>query len=219
VRWVFRTDASWLMERQFKELAGIINFWVCGGGMFEWYAESAAALKRRGDTVWTYGGTPAVDQPASQMAVDALRAWILGVDGFVRWQTVMPGADPWFRSGGGGENIVYPGERFGVEGPLASVRLKLQRNVLQDLALLDSLKSGTPLATLRAAAAERFNGTKIEDWRAPRPKLADTDPLDWSNLSIGQAIPKDPRFGEKLDALAWERVRQYIFGLVKEARP
>lgn len=219
VRWVYRTDASWQMERQFREQAGIINFWVCGGGMFGWYAENAAVLKQRGDIVWTYGGTPPVDKPASHITTEVLRPWMLGVDGFVRWQTVMPGADPWFRFGGGGETMVYPGDRFGVEGPLASVRLKLQRNALQDLALLDSLKSRIAPAALRAEVARRFNGSAPGDWRAPRPKLADTNPEEWTNPDIDDWIPKDERFEAKLDAGAWQRVREYLLGLLKEARP
>jgi hypothetical protein len=218
-KWVYRTDASWQMERQFKELAGIINFWVLGGGMFGWYAENAPILKQRGDTVWTYGGTPPVDEPASHITTDLLRPWILGVEGFVRWQTVMPGPDPWFNFEGGGETLVYPGGRFGIDQPLASVRLKLQRNALQDLALLDSFKSAMPAATLRAQAAKRYNGTTPQDWRSVRPKLADTEPLTWDNVTIGDAIPKDPRFESALDAAAWERVRVYVLSLAKERRP
>jgi hypothetical protein len=219
VKWVYRTDASWLMERQFKELAGIINFWVCGGGMFGWYAERAAELKQRGDIIWTYGGTPDVDKPASQITVDVLRPWILGVDGFVRWQTVMPGPDPWFKFGGGGETLVYPGDRFGIPAPLPSVRLKLQRNALQDLALLDSLKSRIPPDSLRAEAARRFNGTAPADWRAPRPKLADSNPEEWTNTDIDEAIPKDERFEAGLDAAAWDRVRSYLLDQLRGARP
>ncbi len=218
VKWVYRTDASWQMERQFKELSGIIDFWVLGGGMFGWYAENAPILKQRGDTVWTYGGTPPVDQPASHITTDLLRPWMLGVDGFVRWQTVMPGPDPWFKSNGGGETLVYPGGRFGIDAPLASVRLKLQRNALQDLALLDSFKSAISPDTLRAEAAKRYNGTELKDWRSVRPKLADSDPLTWDNVTIGEAIPPDPRFEKDLDAAAWDRVRDYVLTLVKERR-
>ena len=55
----------------------------------------------------------------------------------MRWQTTAPGKDPpWFEFGGGGETLVYPGERFGIAAPLPSVRLKVQRNAVQDLALL-----------------------------------------------------------------------------------
>jgi hypothetical protein len=94
VQFRFRTDASWQMERQFQDLAGIIDFWVCGGGMFGWYAENVPILKQRGDIVWTYGGTPAIDKPASHITTDLLRVWILGVDGFVRWQKCPPGPRP-----------------------------------------------------------------------------------------------------------------------------
>jgi hypothetical protein len=218
VQWVYRADVSWQMERQFREQAGVINFWVCGGGMFGWYAENAAVLKRRGDIVWTYGGTPEVDKPASHITLDVLRPWMLGVDGFVRWQTVIPGPEPWFELGGGGETLVYPGDRFGIAAPLPSVRLKLQRNALQDLALLDSLRQRIGAGRLRAEAARRYNGTSPADWRAPRPKLADGNPEEWTNADIDDAMPKDARFDAKLDAGAWERVRSYVLESFKEGR-
>jgi hypothetical protein len=218
VQFIYRADVSWQMERQFKELAGVINFWVCGGGMFGWYAEAAPLLKKRGDIVWTYGGTPAIDRPASSITTDILRPWILGVDGFVRWQTVMPGPDPWFKSGGGDESIVYPGDRFGINGPIASIRLKLQRNALQDVALLDSFRASTPFQTLRTEAARRFNGTTPEDWRTPRPPLASTDVLEWTNASIGDATPRDERFENKLDPDAWQRVREYVLERAREVK-
>jgi hypothetical protein len=46
VKFVFRADVSWTMERQFKELAGIINFWVCGGGEFGWYDYASSRGQR-----------------------------------------------------------------------------------------------------------------------------------------------------------------------------
>jgi hypothetical protein len=143
---------------------------------------------------------------------------MLGVDGFVRWQTVIPGPEPWFELGGGGETLVYPGDRFGIAAPLPSVRLKLQRNALQDLALLDSLRQRIGAGRLRAEAARRYNGTSPADWRAPRPKLADGNPEEWTNADIDDAMPKDARFDAKLDAGAWERVRSYVLESFKEGR-
>ncbi|MBI4893242.1 MAG: DUF4091 domain-containing protein [Acidobacteria bacterium] len=218
VEWVYRTDASWQMERQFKELAGVINFWVCGGGMFGWYLEEGLERKKQGDTVWIYGGTPPVARPSSHVTKELLETWMLGVDGFVRWLTVAPGADPWFQFQGGGETLVYPGERFGISGPLASVRLKLERNALEDLALLETYSASKGAAALRAEVARRYNGTEVKDWHAPRPRLADGDPSEWTNADIGEAMPKDARFDEKLDAGAWARVRAYVMELAKEGR-
>ena len=48
----FRHDASWLMRNQMDELAGIVNFWVCGGGIFAFYPEAPRLLKDRGDRVF-----------------------------------------------------------------------------------------------------------------------------------------------------------------------
>ncbi len=212
VQFVFRADSSWMMERQFRELAGVVNFWVCGGGMFAWYRDAPALLKGRGDIVWIYGGTPVVSQASASVTLNPLRAWLLGVDGYVHWLAVSPGSDPWFRFDGGGTALVYPGARFGLEEPIPSVRLKLQRNALQDIALLQGLHAA------KDEVAQRFNGTSEADWWTPRPKLADTPPENWSNADIDEASPQDPRFYQDLDAAAWDRVRQYALKLAEEAR-
>ena len=187
-----------MMEREFKDLAGVINFWVCGGGMFSWYRDAPKRLKDRGDIVWTYGGTPILSQPSSHMALNVLRTWIWGVDGYVHWLSVAPGPDPWFAYDGGGTALIYPGERFGLNAPIPSVRLKLERNSVQDVTLLNSFRNRQPLESLRAGAANSFNGTAVKDWWPARPALADGKPEDWSNADIDEATPRDPRFGEKL---------------------
>jgi hypothetical protein len=217
VKFVFRADASWMMERQFRDLAGVVDFWICGGGMLSWYPESVSMLRARGDTVWAYGGTPPVTDSASAITLDPLRSWMQGVQGFVRWQTVDPGPDPWFEFDGGGETLVYPGDRFGVSEPLASVRLKLQRNAMQDLALLDRLARGRT-EDLKGATAERFNRSRVKDWWAPRPPLADGNPADWNNADIGDASYPARRLFEKLDPEAWQRVRDYAVDLALEAK-
>jgi len=212
VQFVFRADVSWTMERQWHELAGVVNFWVCGGGMFSWYPDHLKELKERGDTVWTYGGTPAVTEPSSHISLEVLRAWIEGSQGFVRWLTTSPGLDPWFHFEGGTETLIYPGDRFSLAEPIPSIRLKLERNTLQDLAILNELTSrGTEAASLKAAAVQLFNGTTLQDWRFPRPALANTDPLEWSNADIDDAAQYSAKFGKELDAAAWSRVRTYIY--------
>ncbi len=213
VKFVFRADVSWTMERQFRELAGMINFWVCGGGMFGWYRDAVPVLKKRGDIVWIYGGTPPVTEPPSHITTDVLRTWLYGVDGFVRWQTTAPGKDPWFEFEGGGETLVYPGERFGIEAPIPSLRLKVQRNAVQDLALLKAYGRGT-VETQRTAVAARFNDTTVDEWWSPRPAMADTNPEDWSNASIDEAMPHSPKFAN-IDREAWSRVHAYVLEAAK----
>lgn len=216
VRFVFRADVSWTMERQWRELDGVVNFWVCGGGMFDWFPNAPQMLKNRGDIVWTYGGTPAVTDPSSHITLDVLRAWMQGVQGFVRWETTQPGPDPWFHFGGGTENLIYPGDRFGIAAPISSIRLNLERNAVQDITLLDAYARKQDANRLKTGAAQAFNQTAPQDWWVPRPALADTNPENWSNADIEDATRLSPKFGKLLDAAAWQRLRTYIYQIARE---
>ncbi len=218
VQFVFRADASWMMERQFKSLAGIVNFWVCGNALFSWYDYAPRMLKERGDIVWVYGGTPPVTEASSHITLNVLRPWLWGVDGYVRWLTTSPGPDPWFHFQGGEEALIYPGSRFGIDAPLASVRLKLQRNAVQDVTLLDSFRKTKTIEALRSAAARRFNDTDLKEWWTPRPALADRPMEEWTNANTNDAASTNPKFSTALDAAAWQRVRTYVLELAREAQ-
>ncbi len=216
VKFAFRNDASWAMERQFKSLAGVVDFWVCGGSVFSWYPQAPKLLKGRGDLVWLYGGAPDVTKASTLITENPLRVWLYGVDGWVHWLTTSPGEDPWFAFKGGTEVLAYPGERFGIRGPIPSVRLKLQRNCVQDLALLDSFKARIPIETLKAAAARQFNNSEPGAWWLPRPPLADQPPYDWTNATIDDAVSAAGQ--QKFDASAWDNVRRYSLQLATEEK-
>jgi hypothetical protein len=216
VKFAFRTDSSWTLDRQVRDLAGVINFWVCGQGELAFQPEVARTLKQRGDIVWTYGGTPVVTEPSSHITLQALLPWMWGIDGFVHWLATAPGPDPWFHFEGGGETLIYPGDRFGIGAPIPSVRLKLQRNAVQDITLLNDFQKAQPIEKLRAEAARRFNGTELKDWWSPRPAYAEKDPLERTNADEG--APVSPKFNEALDAGAWQRVRTYVLELAREAQ-
>lgn len=209
VHFAMRADTSWSMERQFELLKGVVTFWVAGEGMLSWYPDAMGKLKRRGDTIWTYGGTPAVQSASAAITLNPLRSWVTGVDGFVRWQTVDPGPDPWFALEGGGETLVYPGERFGVAGPLACIRLKLQRDCLQDLALLNGKLKNSAREEIQAEVVQRFNGTQLGEWHNTRPALADKPVLEWNNADIEDALkPYEAKFAV-VEPGAWQRVREF----------
>jgi hypothetical protein len=212
VKFLTRVDTSWTMEEQFNRLQGVVNFWVAGEGMLSWYPGAAERLRARGDRVWSYGGTPTVDKPAAMMTLHPLRSWVTGVQGFVRWQTVDPGPDPWFALEGGGETLVYPGDRFGIGEPLGCIRLKVQRNCLQDLALLEERAGRGNRAAVMAAVVQRFNSSRLADWQNVAPPLAKTPVLDWNNLSIGEALePFEAQFAN-VRPDAWQRVHEYAVG-------
>ncbi|HLJ16279.1 MAG TPA: hypothetical protein VKV15_17400 [Bryobacteraceae bacterium] len=217
VHFVMRADTSWTMAKQFDELKGIVTFWVAGEGELSWYPAAAKQLKQRGDTVWTYGGTPPVQRVTTAMTLNPLRSWIDGVDGFVRWLTVSPGPDPWFKFGGGAETLVYPGERFGVAGPLASIRLKIQRDCLQDLALLERAARLGSRERIKQEVVGQFNGTKLSDWQNTHAVLPTKPVLDWNNADFEDALkPFEARFSH-LQPAAWLRVRE--IALQESRRP
>jgi len=210
VKFLTRSDSSWSMEDQFERLKGVVDFWVAGEGMLSWYPGAVEKLKARGDQIWSYGGTPTVDKPASAVSLNPLRSWITGTQGFVRWQTVDPGDDPWFSFNGGGETLVYPGDRFGIAEPLASVRLKLQRNVMQDLAVLEEKAQQSSRKKVQEEITRRFNGTRLESWKNVAPALASTPVLDWNNVSIDEALQPFEKQFSNIDAASWARVREYL---------
>lgn len=216
VKFVFRADVSWDMEQQFRDLRGMVTMWVAAGDILSWYKDAPRRLHERGDLIWYYGGPPSVTESSAAITRFALQAWLWGVDGFVHWQTVEPGEDPWFHFQGGGTALVYPGDRFGLKEPIPSIRLKIQRNCLQDLALLDALKSRGPLEALKADAARRYNNSTLDSWWNPRPALADLPPSEWSGSAIDDASTATTKMLAVIEPGAWSNVHEYVMQLVAE---
>ena len=217
VRFVHRADVSWMMEREFQDLAGVVNFWVAGGGMLSWYRSAVTAVKSRGEIIWHYGGTPEIQKASSTITTNVFKTWLWGIDGYVHWLTVSPGPDPWFHSDGGSLALAYSGERFGIQGPIPSIRLKIQRNCAQDIALLNKMPA--TLDEKRTQAAKRFNGSHPDQWWSKRPALADTPPEEWTNTDIGEAEAPGQKGFEEIDPAAWQRVRDYIMTVAAEVKP
>jgi hypothetical protein len=211
VHFRMRADVSWDMEQEFKLLNGIVTLW-CAGQELSLYRYAAKMLVDRGDIVWYYNGTPAITQNAATITEYPLRAWLWGVHGFVHWQTVAPGRDPWFHSDGGRLALVYSGDRFGLTEPIPSIRLKIQRNCLQDIALLDNFKNQKPIASLRSEAVRRFNHSVLDDWWDPRPALADIPSDQWQGSDIDAAMAHTKALARP-DVSAWYNVHQYVLEL------
>ncbi len=221
VPFVFRSDASWAMERQFEDLKGVVSFWVLSGGVLSFYPEAPDRLRRRGDTVWFYGSAAGVTEPAWATLYNPLRAWMWGVDGYCLWLVTGAGADPWFRFNGGRETLAYPGTRFGRPEPLPSLRLKIERNGLQDVALLKALEKRMGRERLREEIARLTNGRRPADWwTQPRPALADHPPEEWTNTDIDQAARPMRRVEEGLNSDWWPEIRRWIYSqYLEEVKP
>ena len=218
VHFVFRADVSWDMEQQFKVLNGVVKLWCAGGGILSFYKDAPKMLRNRGDVIWYYGGPPSVTDSSAAITEFPLRAWLWGVNGYVHWLTVSPGEDPWFHFDGGQTALVYSGERFGLTEPIPSIRLKIQRNCLQDLAVLDSLKDRKSLDSLRAEATRRYNDSSLDDWWNPRPALADLPSDQWLGSAIDDATRHTQQALQHPAASAAYKVHQYALSLQAEAK-
>ncbi len=215
VRWVYRADASWQMKRQFEELGGHRNFWVCGG-FVSWYRREIAAVLRRGEEVWWYGGYPPIGAASSAVLQNLWRTWARGLGGFCHWLAVSPGADPWFDCNGAATGPIYPGERFGIPGPLPSIRLKVLRNGIQDIDLLDSIARRR--GRLEAVRRGLVRKVPIVLWEEPPAAARRLPPEDWDSENL--ATEHEPVM-EALRSLApdwWRVVRESALATAREVR-
>jgi len=215
VRFVMRADSSWTFPQQEKLLKNVIGLWCVGGTDLIWYLDRVPGMKQRGDTVWIYGGTPPVQDVSSSIASDPLRAWIFGVDGFVRWLAVSPGPHPFETLvNGGKETLAYSGERFGIEGPIPSIRLKLQRDTMQDLDLLEMESKQGSRDAIQTQVVHLFDDTTVAQWRHSPLPPPPGNPLDWTNADLDDVMKPYLAQFPTPQPDAWQRVHDFA---VKQA--
>jgi hypothetical protein len=165
VRMINRIDSSWIFDKSAQsEMADVIQLWVVNRGCHSHAPDEVERLRRKGQEVWFYGGAGSF-QAANRL--DNLHwpwiAWGRQTDGFCWWNGV--GWGSWEQPGGGGNYCFYPGARFGIEGPLASIRLKVLHRGMQDHAYLTLLteKTGSRRAADRVIA-KTIGSRGREDW-------------------------------------------------------
>jgi hypothetical protein len=204
VKWVYRMDVSWQMKDQFEMMAGHRNFWVCGG-FHRWYRDPVWRVIDRGDLVWWYGGLPPIQAATSAILTNVYQAWARKLHGYCAWLVTDPGPDPWFDCRGGETGLLYPGERFGIAGPIPSIRLKVQRNGIQDVDLLNRAAEAAGNAAPVRAGLER--AIPIPLWVEPPRVAEELAPEDWDSRNL--AVEHEPTYAEdKLGPFWWQALRE-----------
>lgn len=148
-RFVHREDIS-RPQWQRDYLDGLVDLMVVSGEIYTKQPLMRRYRERLGVRLWNYGAANAVNRPNTDMQAWAVRAWLAGADAIVPWQSV--GAD---------ENyarpdetaLLLPGVRFGISGPVASLRLKALRRAQQDVEYLRLLCDAKHWSRDQAAAA------------------------------------------------------------------
>jgi len=209
VPWAYRMDASWRMKNHFERFAGLVDFWVCGG-FARWYPDEIRRVVDRGDVVWTYSGTPGIDEASSSLLEHVLRTWARGIGGHCEWLTVSPGPDPWFACDGAATGMIYPGDRFGLDGPIPSVRLKLQRNALQDIDLIQARSEAA--GRVDEVRTERARIAGVTLWETPPPVVRELPPEQWDSRNLSGSQDDDMTQHAVLDPRWWVPLRRAALG-------
>ena len=161
----------------------MINFWVVSGGMLSLYDWAPELVRSRKEILWTYGGTPKADAPAASIRNRTPQGMVMGRNGLrpladhISW----PGSV--VRVHRRRDGIGLPGYTLRDRRAHPSIRLKLQRNMVQDLNLLEAAKNRVD----KAEVTRRFNKTNPNDWWTRNSPLLKTPPQDWNNADIGDA--------------------------------
>ena len=92
--------------------------------------------------------------------------------------------------------MLYPGERFGVPGPLPSIRKKVQRNGIQDVDLLTD--------TDRPALARAI---PIPLWTQPPRAARELPPEEWDSRNLAEEHEPVHQGQAALDPAWWRAVR------------
>lgn len=133
-RFQFRGDIS-RPQWQRDWLDGLVDNMCVAGALFE-HPEHCRRFREQGVTLWHYGEANPIAASNLTGVAWALKAWCGGADGILPWNSI----------GGGGAlttptptALLIPGERFGLTGPLVSLRLLALCRGQQDVEYLNQL--------------------------------------------------------------------------------
>jgi hypothetical protein len=137
VDFIFRCDISrpqWMRDPD--EFLPLVDLMCVSGDLFRKNRRCMEYRKQYGIRFWHYGTANRVGESNINGEAWAIKAFLLGADGILPWNTI--GRDENFERPEP-TALLYPGKRFGINGPLASLRLKALRRGEQDVEYLMAL--------------------------------------------------------------------------------
>lgn len=128
VSMVHREDIS-RPQWQRDYLDGLVDLMVASGELYTKGPRLREMQEQQGVRLWNYGTANEVQVSNLEAEAWAIRAWLAGADAIVPWQSV--GDDGNYKTPEA-TALLLPGKRFGITGPIASLRLKALRRAQQD---------------------------------------------------------------------------------------
>jgi hypothetical protein len=130
----FRVDIS-RPQYQREMLDGLASLEVVSNAFFTKNHLCTERAKRLGQKYWFYGGGTQIEEPSTSLIGLYYQAYLLGADGGLPYYTSFCRPNCWYN----GEYlaIVYPG----LHGPVAGLRLKMERRAVQDIEYMTLLSA------------------------------------------------------------------------------
>ncbi|MFP4521540.1 MAG: hypothetical protein ACLFQK_05290 [Fibrobacterota bacterium] len=147
---MFRLDVSW--QAQYHHLdGGLLDVNITNSAIgvrnTAWYRKRAMLFD---EEFWNYGSTCDINSPNTAVYGNIMRLYSCGGQGFLPWKGLSDNSA--FNESDRSANM-YHGQRFGVKGPVSSLRLKAIRRLMQDLQYVSQ--------TARKFNLDRFGEEKI----------------------------------------------------------
>jgi len=132
----YRIDIS-RPTHQRQWLDGLVGLNVCADQLYSQRRLIAYRKRQFGERYWNYRMPPSFTGSNVGWAAWPIRSYCWGAAGTLPWQTIasdgdLQKADP--------TALMYPGRKFGLDGPVPSIRMKAWRDGLQTAELLRMLR-------------------------------------------------------------------------------
>lgn len=173
----FRVDIS-RPQYQRKMLDGLANLEVVSNAFFIKNHLCQERMKKLGQKYWFYGGGAQIEEPSVNLIGLYYQAYLLGADGGLPYYTSFCRPDCWYN----GEYlaIIYPG----LSGPVAGLRLKMERRAVQDIEYMTllSAKEGWSRDKVKKAVLKKI---QLEG------KISSNDADDPGKITFSRLKPDD----------------------------
>ncbi|OHB55241.1 MAG: hypothetical protein A2Y07_11110 [Planctomycetes bacterium GWF2_50_10] len=188
-------------ESSWPSMAGSVDIWVPSWELAD--VKDIVDRQKAGDEVWSYSALthPGVtnwllDSSLLEYRIPAWFTYSLNLKGLLYWQTTAwarkddsgkpTNVNPWanaatYEAGGkkwnGEGSLLYPGKYAGIDGPLASIRLKIIRDSIEDFEYFIMAQNRGDASCVRdviKTVASSFNlySVKAKDYVDARAELA-----------------------------------------------
>ncbi|MBL7133443.1 MAG: DUF4091 domain-containing protein [Phycisphaerae bacterium] len=145
----YRIDIS-RPTHQRKWLDGRVDLNVCADQLYSQRRLIEYRRRKFGEEYWNYRMPPSFITSNIDWAVWPVRSFCWGATGTLPWQTIASDGDLYKADA---TALMYPSRKFGLNEPLASLRMKAWRQGLQDAELLRMLK-----------ARGKYNDVQLRAW-------------------------------------------------------